>query len=160
MYKNYFPVINGIKIKRYDLKSSFASGLAAGFQFIEDIYEHFNKVIDGSDFSAIYVVGDLHGCYSLLMQELEKVHFNFEKDLLICTGDLVDRGNENLECVSLVSQPWFYCVRGNHEEMCIKSRDDAWIQDIHAQNGGEWFYLLSTENRMNSVKFFGTSFGH
>ena len=101
-----------------------------------------------------YVVGDLHGCYSLLMQELEKVHFNFEKDLLICTGDLVDRGNENLECVSLVSQPWFYCVRGNHEEMCIKGRDDAWIQDMHAQNGGEWFYLLLTENRMNSVKFF------
>lgn len=105
------------------------------------------KVIDGSDFSAIYVVGDLHGCYSLLMQELEKVHFNFEKDLLICTGDLVDRGNENLECVSLVSQPWFYCVRGNHEEMCIKGRDDAWIQDMHAQNGGEWFYLLSTEKQ-------------
>ena len=65
----------------------------------------------------IYVVGDLHGCYSLLMQELQNIHFDFQNDLLICTGDLIDRGNENLECISLLDQTWFLTVRGNHEEM-------------------------------------------
>jgi serine/threonine protein phosphatase 1 len=106
-----------------------------------------SRNIRGADYAAIYVVGDLHGCYRLLMQELEKIRFNFEQDLLICTGDLVDRGSENLECISLLNQPWFSSVRGNHEEMCIKGRDDVWIQDMHARNGGEWFYLLSTEKQ-------------
>ena len=106
-----------------------------------------SRNIRGADYAAIYVVGDLHGCYRFLMQELEKIRFNFEQDLLICTGDLVDRGSENLECISLLDQPWFLSVRGNHEEMCIKGRDDVWIQDMHARNGGEWFYLLSTEKQ-------------
>ena len=106
-----------------------------------------SRNIRGADYAAIYVVGDLHGCYRLLMQELEKIRFNFEQDLLICTGDLVDRGSENLECISLLDQPWFLSVRGNHEEMCIKGREDVWIQDMHARNGGEWFYLLSTEKQ-------------
>ena len=106
-----------------------------------------SRNIRGADYAAIYVVGDLHGCYRLLMQELEKIRFNFEQDLLICTGDLVDRGSENLECISLLDQPWFSSVRGNHEEMCIKGRDDVWVQDMHARNGGEWFYLLSTEKQ-------------
>lgn len=106
-----------------------------------------SRNIRGADYAAIYVVGDLHGCYRLLMQELEKIRFNFEQDLLICTGDLVDRGSENLECISLLDQPWFSSVRGNHEEMCIKGRDDVWIQDMHARNGGEWFYLLSKEKQ-------------
>lgn len=105
------------------------------------------RTIQGTDYAAIYVVGDLHGCYRLLMQELEKVCFNFETDLLICTGDLVDRGRENLECVSLLDQPWFCSVRGNHEEMCIKGRDDVWMQEMHARNGGEWFYLLPIEKQ-------------
>lgn len=106
-----------------------------------------SRNIRGADYAAIYVVGDLHGCYRLLMQELEKIRFNFEQDLLICTGDLVDRGSENLECISLLDQPWFLSVRGNHEEMCIKGREDVWIQDMHARNGGKWFYLLSTEKQ-------------
>lgn len=115
--------------------------------FKDPIMMTLSRNIRGADYAAIYVVGDLHGCYRLLMQELEKIRFNFEQDLLICTGDLVDRGSENLECISLLDQPWFSSVRGNHEEMCIKGRDDVWIQDMHARNGGEWFYLLSTEKQ-------------
>ncbi|MCO8093246.1 MULTISPECIES: metallophosphoesterase [Acinetobacter] len=102
----------------------------------------------------IYVVGDLHGCYSLLMQELQKIHFDFQNDVLICTGDLVDRGEENLACISLLDQPWFYTVRGNHEEMCLKSPHDPKIKDIHARNGGEWFYQLSQTQRLEIIERF------
>ena len=52
----------------------------------------------------LYIVGDLHGCYQLLIAEIRNVDFNFEKDLLICTGDLIDRGAENLECIALLEQ--------------------------------------------------------
>lgn len=105
------------------------------------------KSIDGQKISSVYIVGDLHGCYSLLMQELKKIDFDFENDLVICTGYLVDRGVENLECISLLDQPWFFTVRGNHEEMCIRSPHDRKIKDIHARNGGEWFYQLSSRKQ-------------
>lgn len=112
------------------------------------------KTIEGNNFSSIYVVGDLHGCYSLLMNDLKKRNFNFEKDLLICVGDLIDRGNENLECISLLDLPWFCAVRGNHEEMCIKGQHDPKITDIHACNGGEWFYRLSQQKQLEIISRF------
>lgn len=42
--------------------------------------------IDTYQMGHIYVVGDLHGSYSLLMQELKNLNFDFRNDLLICTG--------------------------------------------------------------------------
>ena len=99
----------------------------------------------------VYVVGDLHGCYSLLMQELQNIHFDFQNDLLICTGDLIDRGNENLECISLLDQTWFLTVRGNHEEMCIRGQYDPKMKDMHARNGGSWFYRQFQKTRQRIV---------
>jgi serine/threonine protein phosphatase 1 len=63
--------------------------------------------INGADWRNIFVVGDLHGCYTLLMNELEKVSFDPARDLLISVGDLVDRGAENVECLDLITMPWF-----------------------------------------------------
>ena len=100
------------------------------------------------------MVGDLHGCYSLLMQELQNINFDFQNDVLICTGDLVDRGAENLVCISLLDEAWFYTVRGNHEEMCIKSAHDPKIKEIHARNGGECFYQLSQIQRLEIIERF------
>ena len=110
--------------------------------------------INADHANRVYMVGDLHGCHSLLIQELQKIHFDFQIDVLICTGDLVDRGEENLACISLLDQPWFYTVRGNHEEMCIKSPHDPKIKDIHARNGGEWFYQLSQTQRLEIIELF------
>lgn len=112
--------------------------------------------INNNKFRSCFIVGDIHGAYSLLMQELQKINFNFENDLLICTGDLIDRGNENLECISLLDQTWFLTVRGNHEEMCIKGQYDSKIRDIHVHNGGEWFYALPRQKQLEiSKKFMG-----
>ena len=64
------------------------------------------KYIDGDDYSNIYVVGDLHVSYSLLNEELKSVGFNYNTDLLIAVGDLVDRGAENEKCVGLLNEHW------------------------------------------------------
>ncbi len=53
--------------------------------------------IDGSKYRNIWVVGDLHGCYTNLMNKLDTIGFDNKKDLLISVGDLVDRGAENVE---------------------------------------------------------------
>ncbi|WP_180044703.1 MULTISPECIES: metallophosphoesterase [unclassified Acinetobacter] len=102
----------------------------------------------------LYIVGDLHGSYKLLMQELQKINFDFENDLLICTGDLIDRGNENLECISLLDQTWFLTVRGNHEEMCIRGQYDPKMKDMHERNGGEWFYKLPQQKQLEIINYF------
>ncbi|WP_432277365.1 metallophosphoesterase, partial [Klenkia sesuvii] len=68
--------------------------------------------IDGSKYRNIWVVGDLHGCYTNLMNKLDTIGFDNKKDLLISVGDLVDRGAENVECLELITFPWFRAVRG------------------------------------------------
>ncbi|MBL2109540.1 serine/threonine protein phosphatase, partial [Klebsiella pneumoniae] len=52
------------------------------------------RSINGAIWRNIWVVGDLHGCHTLLMNELERVSFDPLCDLLISVGDLIDRGAE------------------------------------------------------------------
>lgn len=67
----------------------------------------------------IWVVGDIHGCYSLLLTRLAQLNFSPDTDLLISTGDNIDRGKENLETLRLLNTPWFISVVGNHEAMAL-----------------------------------------
>ena len=86
-----------------------------------------------------YVVGDLHGCYDMLMDQLLDINFNFAYDRLFCCGDLIDRGDKSLECLLLMYEPWFFSVRGNHEQMMIDyyvhGQDDGGLWHM---NGGSW----------------------
>lgn len=75
----------------------------------------FEANMDGRDF----IVGDLHGCYDELQNLLKHVKFDKSKDRLFSTGDLMDRGPKSLECVTLLAQPWFYPVLGNHEDLIL-----------------------------------------
>ena len=109
------------------------------------------KILVNQNYNSVYIVGDLHGSYSLLMQELHLKNFDFENDLLICTGDLIDRGDENLECISLLDQTWFLTVRGNHEEMCIRGQHDSKMKDMHARNGGALFYRQFQKTRQRII---------
>lgn len=103
------------------------------------------KKIDGSAYEHIYVVGDLHGCYDLLMEELDFVAFNTEKDLLLSVGDLIDRGPDCLRCLRLVLEPWFAAVKGNHECIAIEglAGEDrlAYLQSLY--HSGSWIFTLT-----------------
>lgn len=92
----------------------------------------------------VYVVGDIHGCYSLLIHKLQELKFNFNKDILIGVGDLVDRGSENELCADLINQHWFTTVKGNHEDFCVQGFSNNNIARCHvaSNNGGDWFYDL------------------
>lgn len=95
----------------------------------------------------VFVVGDIHGCYSLLMSKLEEVGFNKNTDMLIAVGDLVDRGKENEKCIGLLNEKWFASVKGNHEDFCYKGMMDDSVRFYHRMknNGGDWFYSLPDE---------------
>lgn len=47
------------------------------------------KYIIGDDYANIYVVGDIHACYTQLKDKLKEVGFNYNTDLLIAVGDLI-----------------------------------------------------------------------
>lgn len=104
--------------------------------------------INGDRYRHIWAVGDIHGCYDLLSYKLQEIDFDKEKDLLISVGDLIDRGDQNVECLDLINEKWFRAVRGNHEQMAIDAlfysfNDRAWMH-----NGGAWYLWTDPDQEM------------
>ena len=95
-----------------------------------------------------FVVGDIHGMFALLRSALEAVEFDAGHDRLFCVGDLVDRGPASEEARHWCDYPWFHCVRGNHEQMCIER------SDMHAINGGAWFMKLDATTQDEYIACF------
>jgi len=96
----------------------------------------FTKNTEGRDF----VVGDIHGCFDVLSDKLlREFDFNYHKDRLFSVGDLVDRGADSYECLELITEPWFYAVRGNHEDMMIDSVLGDAPPHFHTQNTFMWY---------------------
>ncbi|MCZ4058269.1 metallophosphoesterase [Pantoea sp. LMR881] len=99
------------------------------------------QYLNGENWQRIWIVGDLHGCRSQLDALLTTHDFDRQQDLLISVGDLIDRGPDSLGCLQLIEEPWFRCVRGNHEDMALRAlrchESQLWIM-----NGGEWFWQL------------------
>ena len=131
------------------------------------------KYLEVDDDVDVFVVGDLHGSYTLLKETLKEIGFNYNRDLLIAVGDLVDRGKENEKCIGLLNEQWFTSIKGNHEDFCYKGMMDDHIKFYHkmTNNGGSWFYELPDDlmeaigRRLNQlpilleVKYRGKKFG-
>jgi len=102
----------------------------------------------------LFVIGDLHGEYNVLMVALQAVDFDFEKDRVIFTGDLHDRGGFSAKCLDMLQEPWADSVLGNHELMMLMAIDgegelacgrenlELWIA-----NGGEWALDVTSQAR-------------
>lgn len=114
------------------------------------------KYLEIPDDINVYVVGDIHGCYSRLIQHLKELNFDFDKDILLSVGDLVDRGPENEKCITLIREKWFHAVRGNHEDYCLNGATDYKIEVHHkgVNNGGSWLYKYPEDARVNLIKDF------
>jgi serine/threonine protein phosphatase 1 len=98
----------------------------------------FDKNENGRDF----VVGDIHGCFSILHEKLLDIKFDNTVDRLFSVGDLVDRGPESIEVLEWLKQPWFHAVKGNHEEMTIMVSHGGYDLSNYIYNGGSWFIDL------------------
>lgn len=134
--------------------------------------QRYEKNQNGRDF----VVGDIHGHGELLFVALaqlcngEGLHqpFDFNKDRLFSVGDLVDRGPDSAHVVSLLAEPWFFAIKGNHEDMAIRWYDRTdpdyatmpiadWPMDAgsYVRNGGQWFLDLNEAGQLlviNSIR--------
>ncbi|MBU5385428.1 protein-serine/threonine phosphatase [Citrobacter cronae] len=100
----------------------------------DNIYQR----IAATNWRHVWVVGDLHGCFSLLMAKLRQCHFDPWQDLLVSVGDVIDRGPDSLRCLRLMRKRWIVAVRGNHEQMALDAlatgEQLSWFM-----NGGAWF---------------------
>ncbi len=66
---------------------------------------------------AVYVVGDIQGCYGPLRELLDRVGFEAGRDTLWCAGDLVNRGPDSLKVLRFLKSlgDSCICVLGNHD---------------------------------------------
>lgn len=101
-----------------------------------------------------YVVGDIHGCFTLLESKLEEIGFNKETDRLFSVGDLVDRGLESHRVLEFLNYPWFQAIRGNHEDMIIHIHDSIADFTNSVYNGGSWFTELEEDTQAEIIDRF------
>ncbi|NYU10583.1 serine/threonine-protein phosphatase [Enterobacteriaceae bacterium CCUG 67584] len=106
--------------------------------------------LDGHNWRHVWVVSDLHGCYQMLMADLRQRHFNPYEDLLICVGDLIDRGPDSVKCLQLLNEAWFYAVRGNHEQMALDALQNNDF-GLWMMNGGNWLAQLKGEQQAQAL---------
>ncbi len=90
-----------------------------------------------------FVVGDIHGCHQQLLsleEEIASYCKKIEKSpVIVCVGDLIDRGPDTLAVVRHVREGvqagTHFCVAGNHEAIFIElidffcmGRSREWIE--------------------------------
>lgn len=76
-------------------------------------------------------VGDVHGCYDEMMEMIEKLRYEPDKDTLYFTGDLINKGPDSLKVIDEIVANKFLCVRGNHEAHLlnlVKTPEAIWTE--------------------------------
>lgn len=77
-----------------------------------------------------FVVGDVHGCFSMLDAALKERSFDPVVDRLFSVGDLIDRGDESPAVLDAVHRHQIKAVRGNHEQGILD-----WV--FHSERAGD-----------------------
>lgn len=112
-----------------------------------------------------YAMSDLHGCYDLYIEMLEKIKFSLE-DTLFLLGDYVDRGDRGFDIIcDVAARPNVVPLIGNHDFYALSVLSEISINpeakysarmeskiDMWWRNGGyetyEQFWLFNEKKRL------------
>ena len=101
-------------------------------------------------------IGDIHGCLAAFDHLIRFAKLT-PQDTLIILGDVVDRGPDSRGVITRLMQLRSFCqvilLKGNHEVMMLRSRDDpAWDQDWRGHGGRQTLksYAPGKENPTHS----------
>lgn len=91
-----------------------------------------------------FVVGDLHGTFTLLRRAMDAVGYDVTRDRLFSVGDLIDRGPDSADVVEVLQIPGFHAIAGNHELMLldavqIHGIDSDVLSPLFVRNGLGWW---------------------
>lgn len=113
--------------------------IASSKNFVSGM-EDLIPAINDTPYRRVLAVGDIHGCYKKLMSLWEKLSVT-DKDFIIFTGDLIDRGNEAAETIKWVLEQSTKknCIflRGNHEQMMLDTFHGRMDKLTWFFNGGQ-----------------------
>lgn len=102
-----------------------------------------------------FIVGDIHGAFSLVDEALRLVGFDPEADRLFSVGDLIDRGPESSRCVEFLARPYVHAVRGNHEEILLLLHEDGdparEVLEFYARRNGMAWWLETAPDVRQAV---------
>ncbi len=100
-----------------------------------------HKTVKPETGQRVFFCGDVHGDKRSLEKQLETIGFVETEDILILTGDLIDRGEFSAELIEFATgTPGVYSVIGNHESLFLHGLHDSLTRSIHtgANIGGGW----------------------
>jgi serine/threonine protein phosphatase 1 len=101
---------------------------------------HYRRNTTGRDL----VVGDVHGCFSLLDATLAAHGYDPERDRLFSVGDLINRGPESARVLDAVRRHRLKAVLGNHEDMLVRWYfGGTGASERLLANGAGWFMDLA-----------------
>lgn len=114
--------------------------------------QRFELNMRGRDF----VVGDLHGTFTLLRQAMDAVGYDPSRDRLFSVGDLIDRGPDSADVVRVLQIPGFHAIAGNHELMLLDAVevhgiDTDVLSPLFIRNGLGWWLETPFEMRRQIV---------
>ncbi len=85
-----------------------------------------------------FVIGDIHGGYTALVQCLALAEFNYTKDTLIALGDVCDGWPETAQCFDeLLKIKKLVYLLGNHDQWTLEWARNGTAPDLWLQQGGQ-----------------------
>lgn len=97
----------------------------------------------------LVVCSDIHGFYDKLMEALDSVNFNPDKDLFVSLGDAMDRGKQPREVIEFLNGlPNKVLVKGNHEQLMQDAiqRRCFLMHDFHNGTANTAYDFCTKEN--------------
>lgn len=86
----------------------------------------------------ILVIGDIHGGFKSLIQCLERSKFDYDNDLLISLGDLVDGWPESKQVIDfMLSIPNLIQIIGNHDKWFLDFCHTGYKEPFWVTQGGQ-----------------------
>lgn len=85
----------------------------------------------------MFVIGDVHGRLDLLEPLYKEISKHGEQ--VYAVGDLIDRGDNPIECLQFCKKNNIICIRGNHEQFLI----DYFTKDNSENDSSSYLWLYN-----------------
>lgn len=87
--------------------------------------------------SQTFVLGDIHGAYTALLQCFERAGFDYDNDHLIALGDVADGWPQTKHCIDeLLKIKNLTYILGNHDFWTLEWMETGVIEDVWFAQGG------------------------